>query len=105
MATLLVFLWLVVGLYYSSPSPVPIQSQKQKEIKPISAGTWYIQENIVHHEDKASSDLQLYYTSNMAVMMYDSLKEIEEAEVRDVSLFAEPVKYDPVEIDQVDVKT
>ena len=36
MATLLVFLWLVVGLYYCSPSPVPIQSPKQKEIKPES---------------------------------------------------------------------
>ena len=36
MATLLVFLWLVVGLYYSSPSPVPIESPKQKEIKPES---------------------------------------------------------------------
>ena len=38
-------------------------------------------------------------------MIYDFLKEIEEAKVRDVSLFAEPVKYDPVEIDLVDVKT
>ena len=37
-------------------------------------------------------------------MIYDFLKEIEEAEVRDVSLFAEPVKYDPVEIVLVDVK-
>ena len=41
----------------------------------------------------------------MAVMIYDFLKEIEKAEVRNVSLFAEPVKYDPVEIDLVDVKT
>ena len=71
----------------------------------ISAGTWFIQENIVHCEGEASSDLQLYYTTNMAVMTYDFLKEIEEAEVREVSLFAEPVKYDPVEIDLVDVKT
>ena len=36
MATLLIFLWLVVGLYYSSPSPVPIQIPKQNEIKPES---------------------------------------------------------------------
>ena len=66
---------------------------------------FYIQENIVHCEGEDSSDLQLYYTTNMAVMIYDFLKEIEEAEVKDVSLFAEPVKYDPVEIDLVDVKT
>ena len=70
-----------------------------------SAGTCYIQENIVHCEEEASSDLQLYYTVNMAVMIYDFLKEIEEAEVRDISLYAEPVKYDPVEIDLVDIKT
>ena len=71
----------------------------------FSAGTWYIQENIVHCEEEASSDLQLYYTVIMAVMIYDFIKEIEEAEVRDISLHAEPVKYDPVEIDLVDIKT
>ena len=38
-------------------------------------------------------------------MIYDFLKEIEEVEVRDISLYAEPVKYDPVEIDLVDIKT
>ena len=41
----------------------------------------------------------------MAVLIYDFIKEIEEAEVRDISLYAEPVKYDPVEIDLVDIKT
>ena len=40
----------------------------------------------------------------MAVMIYDFIKEIEEAKVRDISLHEEPVKYDPVEIDLVDVK-
>ena len=34
MATLLIFLWLVIGFYYGSPNP--IQSPKQKEIKPES---------------------------------------------------------------------
>ena len=38
-------------------------------------------------------------------MIYDFLKEIAEAEVRDISLYAEPVQYDPVEIDLVDIKT
>ena len=63
----------------------------------LSTGTWYIQENFVHCKEESSSDLQLYYTVNMA--------EIEEAEVRDISLYAEPVQYDPVEIDLVDIKT
>ena len=37
-------------------------------------------------------------------MIYNFIKEIEEAEVRDISLYEEPVKYNPVEIDLVDVK-
>ena len=96
----------------NDPIPNPLEASKYVIIKKkdlcqcsLSAGTWYIQENIVHCEKEASSDLQLYYTVNMAVMIYDLLKEIEEAEVRDISLYAEPVKYDPVEIDLVDIKT
>ena len=96
----------------NDPIPNPLEASKYVIIKKkdlcqcsLSAGTWYIQENIVHCEEEASSDLQLYYTVNMAVMIYDFLNEIEEVEVRDISLYAEPVKYDPVEIDLVDIKT
>ena len=96
----------------NDPIPNTLEASKYVIIKKkdlcqcsLSAGTWYIQENIVHCEEEASSDLQLYYTVNMAVMIYDFLKEIKEAEVRDISLYAEPVKYDPVEIDLVDIKT
>ena len=39
----------------------------------------------------------------MAVMIYDFIEEIEEVKVRDISLYEEPVKYDPIEIDLVDV--
>ena len=96
----------------NDPIPNPLEASNYVIIKKkdlcqcsLSAGTWFIQENIVHCEDEASSDLQLYYTVNMAVMIYDFIKEIEEDEVRDISLYEEPVKYDPVEIDLVDVKT
>ena len=95
----------------NDPIPNPLQASKYAIIKKkdlcqcsLSAGTWYIQENIVHCEEEASSDLQLYYTVNMAVMVYDFI-EVEEAEVRDISLYEEPIKYDPVEIDLVDIKT
>ena len=72
------------------------------QLLPISIIIRYVCQE---REEEASSDLQLYYTVNMAVMIYDFLKEIEEAEVRDFSLYAEPGKYDPVEIDLVDIKT
>ena len=104
-------LWSVV-CSKNDPIPNPLEASKYVIIKKkdlcqcsLSAGTWYIQENIVHCEEEASSDLQLYYTVNMAVMIYDFIKEIKEAEVKDISLYAEPVKYDPVEIDLVDIKT
>ena len=96
----------------NDPIPNPLEASKYVIIKKkdlcrrsLSAGAWYIQGNIVHCEEEASSDLQLYYTVNMAVMIYDFIKEIEEAKVRDISLHAEPVKYDPTEIDLVDIKT
>ena len=96
----------------NDPIPNPLEASKYVIIKKkdlcqrsLSAGTWYIQENIVRCDEEASSDLQLYYTVNMAEMIYDFLKEIKEAEVRDILLYAEPVKYDPVEIDLVDIKT
>ena len=38
-------------------------------------------------------------------MIYDFIEEIEEVKVRDISLYEEPVKDDPVEIDLVDIKT
>ena len=96
----------------NDPIPNPLEASKYVIIKKkdlcqcsLSASTSYVQENIVHCEGEASSDLQLYYTVNMAVMIYDFIKEIEEAEVGDISLCAEPVKYDPVEIDLADIKT
>ena len=96
----------------NDPIPNPLQASKYVIIKKkdlcqcsLSAGRWYIQEHIVHCEEEASSDLQLYYTVNMAVMIYDFIEEIEEVKVRDISLYEEPVKYDPVEIDLVDIKT
>ena len=96
----------------NDPIPNPLQASKYVIIKKkdlcqcsLSTGTWYIQENIVHCEEEASSDLQLYYTVNMAVMIYDFIEVIEEVKVRDISLYEEPVKYDPIEIDFVDIKT
>ena len=96
----------------NDPIPNPLQASKYVIIKKkdlcqcsLSTGTWYIQENIVHCEEEASSDLQLYYTVNMAVMIYDFIEEIEEVKVRDISLYEEPVKYDPIEINLVDIKT
>ena len=96
----------------NDPIPNPIEASRYVIIKKkdlcqcsISAGTWFIQENIVHCEGEASSFIQLYYTTNMAVMIYDFQREIEVSGIQDISLFTEPIKYDPIEIDLVDIKT
>ena len=96
----------------NDPIPNPIEASRYLIIKKkhlcqcsIGAGTWFIQENIVHCEGEASSFIQLYYTTNMAVMIYDFQRKIEEAEIRDISLFTEPIKYDPIEIDLVYIQT
>ena len=36
----------------------------------ISAGTWYIQENIVYCTNEIDTKIDLYFTVNMAVMIY-----------------------------------
>ena len=89
----------------NDPIPNPLEASKYVIIKKkdlcqcsLSTGTWYIQENIVHCEEEVSSDLQLDYTVNMAVMVYDFLKEIEEAEVRDMKnrdnrIYANKIDY------------
>ena len=96
----------------NDPIPNPIEASRYVIIKKkdlcqcsISAGTWFIQENIVHCEGEASSFIQLYYTTNMAVMIYDFQREIEVAGIQDITLFTEPIKYDPIEIDLVDIQT
>ena len=76
----------------SKNDPIPIIKKKDLCQCSLSAGTWFIQENIFHCEEEASSDLHLYYTVNMAVMVCDFIKEIEEAEVRNISLYEEPVR-------------
>ena len=63
----------------------------------ISAGTWYIQENIIYCTDEPSTDLQLKYTVNMAVMLYQFEERIKDQSITDLTLYEEPAKVDPKE--------
>ena len=51
----------------------------------ISAGTWYIKENIVYCTDKVDTKIDLYYTVNMAVMIYQFEDKISKQEVTDIT--------------------
>ena len=63
----------------------------------ISAGTWYIQENIVYCTDKVDTKIDLYYTVNMAVIIYQFEDKISKQEVTDMTLYREPIEYDSLE--------
>ena len=63
----------------------------------ISAGTWYIQENIVYCTDKMDTKIDLHYTVNMAVMIYQFEDKISKGKVTDITLYREPIKYDSLE--------
>ena len=63
----------------------------------ISAGTWYIQENIVYCTDKVDTKIDLYYTVNMAIMIYQFEDKISKQEVTDITLYKELIEYDSLE--------
>ena len=84
----------------NDPIPNPLEASKYVIIKKkdlcqcsLSAGTWFIQENIVHRNN--------YFCDHANSM---SIWQIFGSKLT-LSIYEEPVKYDPVEIDLVDVKT
>ena len=54
---------------------------------PISAATWYIQENIVYCDEDPDTKINLYYTVNMAVMMFQFKDLMLNRKIADISLF------------------
>ena len=63
----------------------------------ISAGTWYIQENIIYCTEQIDTKIDLYYTVNMAVMIYQFEDKINKQEVTDITLYRQPIEYDSLE--------
>ena len=63
----------------------------------ISAGQWYIQENMVYCTGELDTEFNFYYTSNMAVMIHLFEQQIEEMNITDVSLYKKPLEIDPDE--------
>ena len=63
----------------------------------LTAGKWYVEGNIAYCEDNFDTNVQLYYTINMAVMMYQFRKVLEQESFNDSSLFKSPPPYDPIE--------
>ena len=63
----------------------------------ISAGALYIQENIVYCTEQIDTKIDLYYTINMAVMIYQFEDKINKQEVTDITLYRQPIEYGSLE--------
>ena len=63
----------------------------------ISAGSWYIQENIAYCKEDPDTKIELKHTVNMAVMIYKFEEMIKTRGITDVSLYDQPLMLDPIE--------
>ena len=63
----------------------------------ISAGTWYIQENIAYCKEEPDTQIKMKFTINMAVMNYKFPDTVKSQGITDVSLYDQPLPYDPLE--------
>ena len=63
----------------------------------ISAGKWYVEGNIAYCPENVDTHVQLFYTINMAVMVYQFKERLIEDGITDITLYKKPIKYDPVE--------
>ena len=84
--------------------PSPIEGDSYVVVKKsdlcecsISAGKWYVEGNIVYCPERADTHIQLFYTVNMAVMVYQFAEKIADEGITDITLYKHPIKYDPEE--------
>ena len=84
--------------------PNPIQGSSYVVVKKsdlcecsISAGKWYVEGNIAYCPDRIDTHVQLFYTINMAVMVYQFKEKMVEDGITDITLYKHPITYDPIE--------
>ena len=60
----------------------------------LTAGSWYIEANIAYCTEEPATMLTLYYTVNMATMVYQFEEKIKTQGITDLTLFTEKVDFD-----------
>ena len=63
----------------------------------ISAGKWYVEENIIHCNSERDTEIQLFYSVNMAVVIYQFIQRMKEDGISDMTLYKQQVDFDPIE--------
>ena len=70
----------------------------------LSAGSWYLEANIAYcaeDPDNPSTHLKLYYTVNMATVIYQFQEKLRTEGITDLTLFNEQIPFDAREPDLI----
>ena len=70
----------------------------------LSAGSWYLEANIAYcteDPDNPSTQLTLYYTVNMATVIYQFQEKLKTEGITDLTLFTEQISFDAKEPDLI----
>ena len=91
--------------------PTPISGSSYVIIKKhdlcqcsLSAGSWYLEANIAYcaeDPDNPSTHLKLYYTVNMATVIYQFQEKLKTEGITDLTLFNEQIPFDAREPDLI----
>ena len=102
---------LVIFHYLGLISPTPISGSSYVIIKKhglyqcsLSAGSWYLEANIAYcteDPDNPSTQLTLYYTVNMATVIYQFQEKLKTEGITDLTLFTEQIPFDAKEPDLI----
>ena len=74
----------------------------------LTAGSWYLEANIAYcaeDSDNPSTQLKLYYTVNMATVIYQFQEKLRTEGITDLTLFTEQIPFDAKEPDSIVKRT
>ena len=63
----------------------------------LTAGSWYIEANIAYCTQEPATILTLYYTVNMATIVYQFQEKLKTEGITDLTLFTEKINFDAEE--------
>ena len=63
----------------------------------LTAGSWYLEANIAYCTQEPTTMLTLYYTVNMATIVYQFQEKLKTEGVTDLTLFTEKIDFDAEE--------
>ena len=63
----------------------------------LTAGSWYIEANIAYCTQEPATILTLYYTVNMATIVYQFQGKLKTEGATDLTLFTEKINFDAEE--------